>query len=167
MIHRLQNATLIEDTLEVEFPQSAILQLRSDKKIKRKLKLVIKTPGGNVSYKVPVVDVQEYDLDTIFEKGLYFLLPFYIFRYEKKFSSISKASDKKEVSSVMGGNVLQTEAHTILEQGETLGKLRGAAQNLVSNVESLMETMNWSLENACKALKTSVQEYNYSKALIK
>jgi hypothetical protein len=30
-----------------------------------------------------------------------------------------------------------------------------------------METMNWSLENACKALKTSVQEYNYSKALIK
>ena len=75
----------------------------------------------------------------------------------------------------MGGNVLQTEAHTILEQGiaqgitqgETLGKLRGTAQKLVENVESLMETMNLSLENACKALKTSVQEYNYSKALIK
>lgn len=77
----------------------------------------------------------------------------------------------EEVSSVMGGNIIKTEAHTILEQGiaqgETLGKLRGAAQNLVANVESLMETMNWSLENACKALKTSVQEYNNSKALIK
>ncbi len=115
-----------------------------------------------------MLDVQEYDLDTIFEKGLYFLLPFYIFRYEKEFGSISKDSEKleelkltyvdieqrleqvklegkideytkrnimemslhvlrklaagrdhiiEEVSSVMGGNVLQTEAHTILKQG--------------------------------------------------
>lgn len=217
----LQNATLIEDTLEVEFPQSAVLQLRNDKKIKRKLKLVIKTPGGNISYEVPVLNVQEYDLDTIFEKGLYFLLPFYIFRYEKELGSISKDPNKledlkrtyidieerleqvklerkideytkrnilemsmhvlrkiaagkdhiiEEVSSVMGGNVLQTEAHTILErgiaQGETIGKLRGTAQKLVENVEALMDTMNLSLENACKALKTSMQEYNNSKALI-
>lgn len=185
----LQNTTVIEDTLEVEFPQSAVLQLRSDKKIKRKLKLVIKTPGGNVSYEVPVLNVQEYDLDTIFEKGLYFLLPFYIFRYEKELGSISKDTNKltelkctyidieqrleqvklegkideytkrnilemsmhvlrkiangkdnliEEVSSVMGGNILQTEAHTILErgiaQGETIGKLQGALSTLVNLV---------------------------------
>lgn len=40
----------------------------------------------------------------------------------------------KEVSSVMGGNVLQTEAHTILEQGETRGKLQGALSTLTSLV---------------------------------
>ena len=34
----------------------------------------------------------------------------------------------------MGGNVLQTEAHTILEQGETCGKLQGALSTLTSLV---------------------------------
>lgn len=93
-----------------------------------------------------------------------------LFFYDIKiYNKVAAGKDHiiEEVSSVMGGNVLQTEAHTILEQGEIRGKLRGAAQNLVANVESLMETMNWSLENACKALKTSVREYNNSKALIK
>lgn len=92
----LQNGILIEDTLEVEFPNSAVLNLSSKGKKRKKLKIVIKTPGGAVSYEIPVLNVQDYDLDTIFEKGLYFLLPFYIFRYEDEFDSISNNPDKVE-----------------------------------------------------------------------
>ena len=34
-------------------------------------------------YDVPVLRTQEYDLDTVFQKKLYMLLPFYIFVYER------------------------------------------------------------------------------------
>ena len=37
-----------------------------------------------MEYQVPVVHVQAYTKDEIFQKKLIFLLPFYIMRYEKK-----------------------------------------------------------------------------------
>lgn len=40
--------------------------------------------GGEVSFEVPVVKVKSYTLSDMFVKGLYFLLPFYIFSHEKK-----------------------------------------------------------------------------------
>ncbi len=42
--------------------------------------VTIKTPGGEVSYKVPVIKM-EYSIDEIFEKKLLFLIPFYIYIY--------------------------------------------------------------------------------------
>ncbi len=43
------------------------------------MKYVIVTPGGTVQYDVPIMKVQTYSLDDIFEKGLLMLIPFYIF----------------------------------------------------------------------------------------
>ena len=42
----------------------------------------IVTPGGDVSYEIPVVKVQDYGLEEIFEKKLLFLLPYYFLRYK-------------------------------------------------------------------------------------
>ena len=50
-----------------------------------KMKYVIVTPGGTVQYDVPIMKVQKYSLDDIFEKRLLILIPFYIFSYEKSF----------------------------------------------------------------------------------
>lgn len=185
--------------------------------------------GGDVSYEIPVLDIQGYDLDTIFEKELYFLLPFYIFRYENEFDLIEKDLDrlaqlkntyvdieqrleqlkvdkkiteytkktlmemsmrvlkqiaqkheviKKEVLGVMGGKVLEYETKSIYRLGKSLGmgeecfqdenlwKIRCVAKTLVENVESLMETMSLSLENACEALKITNQKYNDSKIVL-
>ena len=175
------------------------------------------------------MDIQDYDLDTIFEKELYFLLPFYIFRYENEFDLIEKDLDrlaqlkntyvdieqrleqlkvdkkiteytkktlmemsmrvlkqiaqkheviKKEVLGVMGGKVLEYETKSIYRLGKSLGmgeecfqdenlwKIRCVAKTLVENVESLMETMSLSLENACEALKITNQKYNDSKIVL-
>ncbi len=81
----LDDAVVKEHSLVVDFPRSAVLFLRHTKDTPDKMNIIIRTPGGNVSYCIPVVKTQEYTLQTIFEKNLLFLLPFYIFRYEKKF----------------------------------------------------------------------------------
>ena len=49
------------------------------------LEMVMAMPDGRkLEYQVPVVHVQAYTKDEIFQKKLIFLLPFYIMRYEKK-----------------------------------------------------------------------------------
>ncbi len=81
----LDEGEATEETLTVTFPNTAVLYLRSYKKTPDKMKYVIVTPGGTVQYDVPVMKVQAYSLDDIFEKRLLMLVPFYIFSHEKSF----------------------------------------------------------------------------------
>ena len=67
------------ETLTVTFPNTAVLYLRSYRKMPDKMKYVIKTPGGMVEYDIPIMKMQEYSLDDIFAKGLLMLIPLYIF----------------------------------------------------------------------------------------
>ncbi len=60
----------------------AVLYLRTYKKTPDKMKYVIVTPGGTVQYDVPIMKVQTYSLDDIFEKSLLMLIPFYIFSHD-------------------------------------------------------------------------------------
>lgn len=88
----LKNGELEENTLTVRFPESAILYLRSDKKTLAYLWMKIETPGGIVKYPIPVMKIKDYTLDMIFGKELYFILPFYIFTYEKELKKYEKNS---------------------------------------------------------------------------
>ena len=68
----------------MEFPQSCVLYLRG-KGEPDFLEMVMVMPDGRkMEYQVPVVHVQAYTKDEIFQKKLIFLLSFYIMRYEKK-----------------------------------------------------------------------------------
>ena len=60
------------------------------------MKIVIRTPGGEVSYDVPTIKVKSYSIEEIFEKDLLFLIPFYIFTYESQFKEINENADKVE-----------------------------------------------------------------------
>ena len=86
----LKNGELENNTLTVRFPESAILYLRSDKKTPNSLWMKMETPGGIVRYPIPVMRIRDYTLDMIFEKELYFIIPFYIFTYEKELRKYEK-----------------------------------------------------------------------------
>ena len=60
------------------------------------MKYVIITPGGTVQYDVPIMKIQTYSLEEIFEKGLLFLIPFYIFSHEKGFPEYDSNEQKLE-----------------------------------------------------------------------
>ena len=85
----LKNSVFIQETLVVRFPESAILYLRHNESVPDVFEVQIHTPNGCISYYVPTLKVQQYDIDAIFEKRLLFLIPFYIFSYEKQFSVIN------------------------------------------------------------------------------
>lgn len=90
----LDEGEVTEETLTVTFPNTAVLYLRAYKKTPDKMKYVIVTPGGTVRYDVPVMKVQKYSLDDIFEKRLLMLIPFYIFSHEKDFPEFNSSAQK-------------------------------------------------------------------------
>ena len=90
----LDEGEVTEETLTVTFPNTAVLYLRTYKKTPDKMKYVIVTPGGTVQYDVPIMKVQAYSLDDIFEKNLLMLIPFYIFSHEKNFPAYNSNEQK-------------------------------------------------------------------------
>ena len=76
------------------------------------MKYVIVTPGGTVQYDIPIMKVQNYSLDDIFEKGLLMLIPFYIFSHENSFPEYNINEQKLEE--------LKTEYQVILERLDEL-----------------------------------------------
>ncbi len=94
------------------FPNTAVLYLRAYRKTPDKMKYVIVTPGGTVQYDIPIMKVQKYSLDNIFEKRLLMLIPFYIFSHENRFLEYNSNEQRLEE--------LKTEYQKILERLDEL-----------------------------------------------
>ncbi len=90
----LDEGTVTEETLTVTFPNTAVLYLRSYKKTPDKMRYILNTPGGTVEYDVPIMKIDAYPLDALFEKGLLMLIPFYIFSHESEFPVYDKDERK-------------------------------------------------------------------------
>lgn len=82
--------------MRVEFPNTAVLYLRHNSNTPDYLEIEVVVPTGKaVSYSVPVIKVQNYTIDELFNKKLLLLIPFYIFSLEKKLDECEQ--DEKEL----------------------------------------------------------------------
>ena len=108
----LDEGEVTEETLTVTFPNTAVLYLRTYQKTPDKMKYVIVTPGGTVRYDIPIMKVQKYSLDDIFDKRLLMLIPFYIFSHENSFPEYNSNDQKLEK--------LKAEYQVILERLDRL-----------------------------------------------
>ena len=82
----LDDASFGEDKITVTFPNTSVLYLRSTSKTPDTMEIEINVPGGQARYSVPILKINNYSIDEIFEKRLYLLIPFYIFTYESEFA---------------------------------------------------------------------------------
>ena len=115
----LDEGMVTKETLTVTFPNTAVLYLRTYQKTPDKMKYVIVTPGGTVQYDVPIMKVQTYSLDDIFEKNLLMLLPFYIFSHEKNFDVYN--TDEQKLEELKGEYQVILDRLQKLEQQEAIG----------------------------------------------
>ncbi|MBR2209433.1 MAG: hypothetical protein IJ859_11550, partial [Synergistaceae bacterium] len=130
----------------------AVLFLRSNKNTPNTMSIVINTPGGSVNFDVPIMKVNSYSLEEIFEKSLYFLLPFYIFNLEKNFPKYEKNPAelnklKKEYTNFMerleqavtDGKILTHDRRTILEMSKkVLENIAVKYSNVQKEVKEVM-----------------------------
>lgn len=92
----LDEGIVKDSALTVTFPHSAVLYLRCNASTPDRMKIIMVTPGGSISYDIPVMKVKRYTVEMIFEKNLLFLIPFYIFTYEERFAEYEQDAVKLE-----------------------------------------------------------------------
>lgn len=81
----------------MEFPKSCVLYIRYGKNIPDRLSVKVIFPDNSThTYQIPTVRIYEYDREEIMKKSLFFLLPYYILRYENALSKIEKSEERME-----------------------------------------------------------------------
>ncbi len=85
----LSMAEKSEEELVIPLPRSCVIYLRHTGRTPEAERICVRFQDGQtVRYLVPVIKMQEYTVDELFEKELYAYLPFYLMRYEKKLRKI-------------------------------------------------------------------------------
>lgn len=95
----LQNAEKQGYDYTIKYPNSCVLYLRHNNNTPDYITVNVVLPNkSSFIYKTPIVKVQNYDIDDIFEKKLLAFLPYYIMRYGKRqLEEIESDSDKRKV----------------------------------------------------------------------
>lgn len=93
----LDQGELKENVLTVDFPHSAILYLRCSSTTPDKIRVIIRSPSGELHYDVAVVKIRNYSIKEIFQKKLLFLIPFYIFTHESRFAVYNKQEKQRNI----------------------------------------------------------------------
>lgn len=82
----------------IEYPHSCVLYLRYTDRTPDFLVVHMKFPDGTVvDYRTPIIKVDQYSLEDIFEKKLFFFLPYYIMRYEAVLPEIEEDEEKLQI----------------------------------------------------------------------
>ena len=87
----VENAQKQGRRYRMDFPRSCVLYLRSGNNTPDFLGVEMALADGNiVLYQISTIKLETYTKDSIFEKNLLMLLPFYIMRYEKNIHEMSE-----------------------------------------------------------------------------
>ena len=133
----LDDRTIDGAELTVSFPHSAVMALRYAEKSPDTMKINVVTPGGQTSYTVPIIKVQQYSLDELFEKKLLFFLPFFIFSHEKELPECNSNEAKLEqLKDVYKG--IRTRLDDLQQAGEIDGFMKKAIYTMINHVMALI-----------------------------
>ena len=94
MLSALEEADYTQSTIRVQMDDSGLLFLRSTKNTPSVMTVELCVPQNqSISYRIPVIKMQDYSLDTILTRRLFILLPFLFFNHEKQLSQMKNHQD--------------------------------------------------------------------------
>ena len=96
----LESLRLEDGKYRMYFPNSCILFLRGNAGRKMLSIEMVMPDGSTTEYKVSAIYVGHYTKNEILQKKLFFLLPFYIMRYEKKSFRHTRPGIAKDVGGI-------------------------------------------------------------------
>ena len=133
----LDEHTIDKAELTVSFPNSGVMALRIADGTPDTMKINVVTPGGRISYAVPIIKVQQYSLEELFEKKLLFFLPFHIFSYEKELAECNADFEKLEhLKNVYRG--IRTRLDELQKTGEIDVLVKNAICSMSNHVMALI-----------------------------
>ena len=94
-----ESAAITRDRMRISYPRSALIYLRASDSVPDVMTIELNTPGGDVSWQIPVIKTSRFTIDELFEKKLYMFVPYYILVYEKELKNIERNQNKLELLS--------------------------------------------------------------------
>ena len=144
----LDNGTLDDEIMNIRLAYSAVIYLREQKSEKSPLFIRLISYDGELCYEVKVLRVQDYSIEEIFTKGLLFLIPFYIFRYERQFPFIEK--DRfLQVNLIDTYRFISAKLEEATRQGIITEYTRCT---LIDMTKKVMRNLTWKYENIRKRM---------------
>ncbi len=131
--------------------------LRSDAATPSQMKIRIGTLGGDVSYDIPTMKIKMYSIDDLFEKKLYFLIPFYIFNLEDRLDEYENDEKKLEELKEMYVNILGR-----LDQKVSDGELMALPRE---TIKDLSNKVVQNLAKKCKHIRKGLGDIMGGKVL--
>ena len=127
-----------DDVVALRYPYAAVMVLMPEGDIPRHIRVTLREADGqDMSYLVPVIRLDRYTLNDIFEKGLMILLPFYLYNFASEFEEMEADQTRREA---LEDAVLEIVDR--LEQMVTSDELRSC--HWLSVVDQLyMVNMSW------------------------
>lgn len=87
----IDNANTNENKISITVPNTGVFQLRSNSKTQNTIQVEVIAPDNKkLAYNVPIIKMQDYLVDDIFDKKLSFMIPFYMFNNEDKLKNMEK-----------------------------------------------------------------------------
>ena len=138
-----------DNKLIISIVKSAIIYLRHNKNTPNIFIVELQTPGGNISYEIPILKSQTYSLDEIFQKKLWYLLPYYLFCYQKDFFQIESDEDKlqklkneyKRIKEELN-SLHYNEEITLYEKQTLISMIKKVARKLAVNHKKIYQGVN-------------------------
>ncbi|OON86981.1 hypothetical protein BXO88_05410 [Oribacterium sp. C9] len=83
------------DSIRINLPNSGLIKLRGtiDSEKSSEMKIRYRFSDQEIVMPVPVLNVQAYSADDIYDGGLFFLIPYYLIRFENRLRKISDSED--------------------------------------------------------------------------
>ena len=129
------------NVLTVTFPHTGVLYLRSNRKLSDKMTIRMITPGGELSYDIAVMKMQSYTLDAIFDRKLYFLIPFYAFVLERQMKAAGE--DKEKLSEIINEYaIIENNLNLLLESGDLTSFSQKAIKEMVNVIVASLARHN-------------------------
>ena len=87
------------DSIKITLPNSGLIKLRgtTDSEKYSEMKIIYLFSEQEIIMPVPVLNVQAYSADDIYDGGLFFLIPYYLIRFENRLRKISDSEDPEYV----------------------------------------------------------------------
>lgn len=116
----LEHAEKVDGSYKMKFPQSAVLYLRHTQNTPDIIKINVEFPNGEIiSYETPIIKTQKYTEDELLAKQLFFLIPYYILRYENVSDVSEIPKIKKEYEKILAGMKIACQNGTLNEYDMT------------------------------------------------
>lgn len=92
----MRDGSFTRGRFKLRIPRTAVLWLRHTAATPDEMTIEAELPNGETSiWTIPSIKMDELTLDEIFSRRLYFLLPFYLFVYEKRFPELERDAAKR------------------------------------------------------------------------